>query len=124
MSYLIDTHVVLWWFDDPEKLSEQTRGIIRNKDSHIFVSSVSTWEISIKHSLGKLRISGDIWSLIEQNFSELPMTIAHTKKLLELKLHHTDPFDRILIAQAKADNLILLTRDPIFKKYNVPLIPA
>jgi PIN domain nuclease of toxin-antitoxin system len=124
MEYLLDTRVVLLWFDDPAKLSPKARDIIQDGNNRIYVSSAITWEIAIKHSLKKLQISADIWRLIAQNFSELPITIAHTRGTSELKFHHTDPFDRLLIAQAKLENLTLVTRDPYIGKYPVSTLHA
>ena len=125
MIYLLDTHVLLWWFDNPEKLSSEARAVIRNGRSLVFVSSVSAWEIVIKKSLGKLAVSDRIFSLIkEERFTELPVTIAHTQTLEKLPLHHSDPFDRLLIAQAISEKATLISRDMIFKKYSPSLIIA
>ncbi|MBI4600123.1 type II toxin-antitoxin system VapC family toxin [Candidatus Uhrbacteria bacterium] len=123
MTYLLDTHILLWWFDDPSQLAQKAQMIIRDPHTLIFVSSVSTWEIVIKKALGKLRVSDRIFSLIaEENFTELSITVAHTQMLEKLPAHHNDPFDRLLIAQALCEKATLISRDGVFKKYTAPLV--
>lgn len=125
MTYLLDTHTLLWWFDNPQRLSSDARTLIGTAASAVFVSSVSTWEIVIKKSLGKLRVPDQIFSLIlEEHFIELPVTIAHTKELEKLPAYHADPFDRLLIAQAKHEKMTLVSRDELFAQYGIPLIRA
>lgn len=125
MIYLVDTHVLLWWFDNPAKLSHDARSTIQSSQNAIYVSSVSAWEIIIKKQLGKLTVPDRIFSLIAQeNFIELPITIQHTRALEALPLHHSDPFDRLLIAQARAEKATIITRDSAFKKYGAPLVLA
>ena len=107
MTYILDTHILLWWFTDPSKLSPKAQMIIEDRNKLVFVSSVSTWEIIIKKSLGKLEVPSKIFSLIEkESFQELPVTISHTKELEKLPRHHNDPFDRLLIAQAIKEKAI------------------
>ena len=123
MSYLLDTHTLLWWFSDPSQISKKSRNIIANSDKIIYVSSVTTWEIVIKKSLAKLKVPNTIFDLIfTENFQELTVTIEHTKKLAELPKLHNDPFDRLLIAQAIVENSIILTRDKMIPKYDVKVI--
>lgn len=122
---LLDTHVLLLWFDNPHRLSSEARTLIGTAANAIFVSSVSTWEIIIKKSLGKLRIPDHIFTLItEEHFIELPVTIAHTRALEKLPAHHADPFDRLLIGQAKHEHMTMITRDAVFAQYGIPLIRA
>jgi PIN domain nuclease of toxin-antitoxin system len=124
MTYLLDTHVLLWWFDNPKLLSREARDVISDAQTLVHVSSVSAWEIVIKKSLGKLKVSDRIFFLIEENFTELPVTIAHAQELAALPPHHADPFDRLLIAQARYEEATLITRDKQFEKYGIPLINA
>ena len=125
MRYLLDTHVLIWWFSNPDLLHQNTRKIISDIKNIVYVSSVSTWEIVIKVSLGKLKMPNKIFSLIkEENFFELPVLIAHTMELANLHSHHADPFDRLLIAQAKSENLTLITKDKDVKKYDISCLEA
>ena len=123
MAYLLDTHILLWWFDASPKLSKEVEAVIRSGVDRILVSSVSTWEIAIKRALGKLRVPDEIFGLVPRDgFLELPITIKHTRALLQLPAHHQDPFDRLLIAQAQSEELVLITSDHLFQKYNVPVL--
>lgn len=117
--------LTLWWFNDPKQLSSQAREIISDIENIVLVSSVSTWEIVIKKSLGKLQVPDVIFELIDkENFLELPITIAHTKILSKLPRHHEDPFDRLLIAQAILGKAALITRDKVIEKYPITVIRA
>jgi PIN domain nuclease of toxin-antitoxin system len=124
MKYLLDTHVILWWFDDPEKLSREAREVISLGDRDVYVSSVSVWEIVIKRSLGKLHVPEKIFDLIEEKFYELPVTSKHARSLDKIPHSHSDPFDRLLIAQAISENFMLITRDKNLNKYDIPIIRA
>lgn len=122
--YLLDTHVLLWWFDEPVRLSGKARGVIEDGANTVFVSSASAWEVIIKRSLGKLVAPDRMFDLVETYFTELPITIAHTRTLAELERLHDDPFDRILIAQALTDNLTLITHDKRIRQYDVRTLVA
>jgi len=125
MVYLLDTHTLLWWFSDPNTLSDKARSIIENPKNVIFISSVVTWEIVIKKSLDKLKIPNKFFELIKEGqFQELPIMIEHTQALASLPPHHNDPFDRLLVAQAKSENGTILTRDRTIMKYDVKTIKA
>ena len=125
MKILLDTHVLLWWLDDPSLLSTKAREAISNEENIVFVSAVSIWEITIKQSLGKLRIPQGIDSLLHKDFfTELPVSILHARMVGQLSNVHSDPFDRLLIAQSLLEKALLVTRDNVFKKYEVPLIKA
>lgn len=127
MKYLLDTHVFLWACVEPEKLSSDSMEIIKNPNNILFLSSASVWEISIKMKIGKLKILNenlDFKTFIEKSLEalelkELPILNKHVFSLYHLPDIHKDPFDRILIAQAKSENLILITNDTQIKKYNV-----
>ncbi len=125
MRLLLDTHAYLWWLNDDPKLSDQARQGMADLTAIVYVSAASIWEISIKTQLGKLAIDGDpvkeIWS---NGFVELPMTARHADHAGRLPRHHEDPFDRMLIAQAQLEHLVLVSRDAAFKEYTVSLLPA
>jgi PIN domain nuclease of toxin-antitoxin system len=120
MNFLMDTHATLWWFDDPNILSGEARKIISNKNNSVYVSAVSVWEIVIKRSLGKLEIPDEIFNLIDSEFLEMAVLSIHARKVADLPDYHNDPFDRLLIAQV--ENSIILTRDKMFKRYEIPTI--
>ena len=125
MKYLLDTHILLQWLNNDRTLSHKISEIIANPDNIIFVSSVNTWEITIKKSLGKLEAPNDIEKAIEANdFQKLPITIEHSTYIANLPLYHKDPFDRLLIAQAIVEGLTLLTCDTYISKYFVHTIKA
>jgi len=122
---LIDTHALLWWFADDPLLRDTARAKISDPDNQTFVSALSLAEISIKQTLGKLRapfISDDL--IAEQGMVALPLTPRHGRRLLELPLHHRDPFDRLLIAQALEEGLTIVTADTQFAPYGVPVLDA
>lgn len=125
MNLLIDTHVLLWWLGDHSGLSGKARSVIADGSNIVFISTVVIWEISIKLSLGKLAIPDDFWEILDrQNFDHLDITSAHARETSLLEAWHRDPFDRMLVAQAKVESLTLVTRDVILKKYHIPLIMA
>lgn len=123
MRVLLDTHVLLWWLLDDAKLGPRVRSVIANGRNEIFVSAVTVAEIAIKRSLGKLPGSpGLLGSLVEEGFQELPLLSTHAVVLEELPLHHRDPFDRLLIAQAMTDSLTFASYDQRARAYDVELI--
>ncbi len=125
MSYLLDTHILLWWLSDHPKLPKIAKKLIKNQQNSFFVSSASAWEIAIKKALGKLEAPDELEkALFENNFLPLSITIPHALTAGKLPLHHLDLFDRMLVSQAKVENLTILTHDPIFKKYPVKIIFA
>ena len=125
MKLLLDTHVLLWWLDDPLRISEEARDQISNPDNEVLVSAASCWEIEIKRSLKKLTAPEEIDDVIGQcGFGELAISIVHSIKAGALPLHHRDPFDRMLIAQSICESAFMVTHDQMFELYGVPLIPA
>ncbi len=125
MNILLDTHVLLWWLDDNPVLSDKARMPISDGGNLIFVSAAVIWEIRIKQSLGKLDIPPNFRQVLEQQpFELLAITIEHAHAVGALPAIHRDPFDRMLIAQAISEGFTILTRDPLFKEYKVPLIQA
>jgi PIN domain nuclease of toxin-antitoxin system len=123
MNLLLDTHVLLWWLDDNPSLGQSARQAIANPEHLVFVSAVSIWEIVIKKSIGKLLVPDEFPQVLEeQPFHHLDMTVEHAFKVGELPLHHSDPFDRLLIAQSLVDGLTLVTGDSSIRKYDVPIL--
>lgn len=122
MRLLLDTHALLWWLAD-EGLNEQARDAIADPDNLVMVSATSAWEISIKKALGKLSAPDDLEQQIDESgFAPLPISIAHGIAAGRLPRHHDDPFDRMLIAQAYAEGLTIVTHDKRFADYNVALL--
>ena len=125
MNYLLDTHTLLWWLNNDPKLSTSAKTVIANSENIIFVSAVSAWEISIKKTIGKLSAPDNLEEAIAVNcFEPLLINIEHGLKAGSLPSYHNDPFDRMLIAQAMIENLIIITRDAQFTQYGVNIISA
>ncbi len=123
MNLLLDTHIILWWLNDDEKLSEKYREVIGQQANLCHISAVSIWEICIKSALGKLTIPSDYLNELKgQGFLELPVSWTHCEKLLTLPSIHSDPFDRLLICQALCENFNMITVDENIKRYDVPLL--
>jgi PIN domain nuclease of toxin-antitoxin system len=120
--FLLDTHVLIWWLEDADTLGPRCREIIANPRNEIYVSAASTWEISIKASLGKIQAPEDLDGVVEdEGFSKLPISLFHGQAAGRLPVIHRDPFDRMLIAQAQVEGLILLTADENVAKYQIRL---
>jgi PIN domain nuclease of toxin-antitoxin system len=122
---LLDTHVLLWALGEPGKLRKSTRLKIESPRNTILVSAVSIWEIETKRAIGKLRIRGDVDSHVEAaRMQELPLRISHCKRLSTLPNIHRDPFDRMLVAQALVEELVLVTADEDIARYPIRTLPA
>jgi PIN domain nuclease of toxin-antitoxin system len=120
VTYLLDTHVLLWWLNNDPRLSAVHLDAISEGTIEIVVSSITLAELSIKASLGKLDITTDLNTVIESDgFSFLPFTERHAATLRTLPFHHRDPFDRMLVSQAQTDGLVFLTADERCKKYDI-----
>lgn len=124
---LLDTHTFLWWVNDAPELSGAARDAIGNIDNDCFLSMASCWEMSIKSSLGKLKLAKSLEKfVIEQlsanSFSLLNIELRHAAKIGKMPFHHRDPFDRLLIAQALTEKMTLVSVDQEFKTYGVKLI--
>lgn len=125
MNLLLDTHTLIWVFGSNPTLFEAARSAIAEGNNEIFVSAVTAWEIAIKRGLKKLEVKGDYKRGLElYRFTSLSITTEHALAVEALPLLHTDPFDRLLIAQAKLENLTLVTRDERFAAYGVRIIKA
>ncbi|MBI5482158.1 MAG: type II toxin-antitoxin system VapC family toxin [Deltaproteobacteria bacterium] len=125
MKLLLDTHVLLWALGRPQRIRAETRRRIEQPDHLVFVSVVSAWELEIKRALGKLRAPPDLAAqLTRLRFTELPVRLRHVDALRDLPPLHRDPFDRMLVAQAVADGLTLVTADDRLRAYDVTTMGA
>ena len=125
MKYLLDTHVLIWWFVNDPTLSNEARQIIANGTNLIYVSSASAWEIVIKKALGKLKAPNNFeHELLRHKFASLPISISHALMVENLPNYHQDPFDRILVSQATVEKMSLITRDEKVKRYDITVVAA
>jgi PIN domain nuclease of toxin-antitoxin system len=121
---LLDTHTLLWWLDGDARLSPQAQAAILDPAASVLVSAASAWEITTKHRLGKLPRAADVardvrGCLLGQGFEEVPITVADAERAGRLSGPHRDPFDRMLIAQALARDLRLVSNETLFDGYGV-----
>ncbi|MDQ2880690.1 MAG: type II toxin-antitoxin system VapC family toxin [Actinomycetota bacterium] len=124
MRLLLDTNVLIWWLAESPRLSKETRDAI-TAEPEVIVSAVSAFEIAVKSAIGKLRVPGDLEvQTVEQAMTELPVTVRHGLAVGQLPMHHRDPFDRLLIAQAQCEGLTIITADRAFAAYDVPIMAA
>jgi len=122
---LLDSHALLWWLEDSPSLAAEAHAAIAESANDVAVSAVSVWELEIKRATGKLRAPAQLVHRIEaEDFEPLPITLEHGVAAGKLPLHHRDPFDRMLIAQAQLEGLTIVTRDPRFDPYSVGTMPA
>jgi PIN domain nuclease of toxin-antitoxin system len=122
---LLDTHVLLWTLLDRSRLSAGTLASIRDPENAVLVSAASPWEIEVKRAKGELEVPTDLRAAIhEASFTALPITIEHGIAAGRLPLHHRDPFDRMLVAQAQLEGLTIVTRDAALARYQVAILPA
>ncbi len=122
---LLDTHTLLWWLADDPQLGQDTRALVADGANEVYVSAASAWEISIKKALGKLKTPDGLDSVVlDEGFGQLEISFFHGEKAGELPPLHRDPFDRMLIAQAQAEGLDIVTNDTMLGKYGVKTINA
>ena len=124
MRALLDTHVLLWWLLDDPALSPPADAAISDSSNEVVVSAATTWEIAIKYKQGRLPTAGPFMADFEgaiaaEGFTPLSISIAHGERAGMLPLHHRDPFDRVLIAQALAEGLTLVSNERLFDRYGV-----
>ena len=129
MKLLLDTHALLWWLWNSTRLGKEARSLIRSDDTLIWVSAASIWEMNIKAPLGRLDrlkpFEKELRVEMERSgFRPLPVTFDHASAVSKLPLHHRDPFDRMLIAQARCEDLTLLTADPAIMAYDLRTVDA
>ena len=119
-AYLVDAHTLLWAADQSDLLSETARSILNQPDNLSFVSSATLWELAIKCNVGKLVLPDDFFETVQAaGYQILPILPSHLEAYRRLPLHHRDPFDRILVAQALIEDLIVLSADSAFNDYQV-----
>ena len=125
MRYLIDTHIFIWIFSEPEKIKPRIRAILDASDSQIFLSPIIFYEIELKKMLGKLTFTPDLREIIAERYFEIVnINFEHTLATHDLPLLHRDPFDRILIAQSIVEGIPLITPDKQIHQYDFNFIPA
>jgi PIN domain nuclease of toxin-antitoxin system len=127
VKVLLDTHTFLWFVLDDPDLSQAAKRVIEDSSNRILISPASYWEIAIKISVGKYRLNStyeDFWrnGMLDNKFDVLHIELRHTARLLDLPLHHKDPFDRLVIAQSLAEDIPVVGRDPRFDSYGVERI--
>ena len=127
MRLLVDTHVLLWAIDSPEKLSAAARGALLAEDNAVSVSTASLWEIAIKLSLGRIALAPDWFAMIETGRVRigarwLSVEASHCREVAVLPWHHRDPFDRLLVAQAMYEDMTLVSRDRVLADYPAPVL--
>jgi PIN domain nuclease of toxin-antitoxin system len=116
---LLDTHFLLWWLADDPALGNRGRELISSPENFVFYSAASIWEIRIKQGIGMLNLPDDFADVLDgQAFEPLAITVGHAHALQGLPLIHRDPFDRLLVAQARVERLTILTRDQIISQYD------
>ena len=123
MKILLDTHVLVWWMEDAERLSTQAARTIGNPENNVLISAVVGWELAIKVMTGKMKprsiLDGLDRVLEQESFSEVPITLDVAVRAGSLPLHHRDPFDRLLVAQAQSLNVPVLSADAILDRYDI-----
>jgi len=136
MNILLDTHVVIWWYEDPQFLRKEARQFIEDRTNSLYLSSAVLWEISIKRSLKKIKLPDALIAKAADDLIEMPIMHQHIQELAKLPTYHNDPFDRIMVtyhndpfdrimvAQAKSNDFHLMTRDTQILRYDVKIIEA
>ena len=121
MKLLADTHAYLWWLSGDRRLSLRARDAMSDPGSVVFVSAASIWEVAIKSTLGRIDLDGVdlVGEITNSGFEELSISGRHAHEAGALPPHHQDPFDRMLVAQAKVEGLTCVTPDPMFASYEV-----
>jgi PIN domain nuclease of toxin-antitoxin system len=127
MKLLLDTHTFLWWDSDPNRIPAATLSLMQESNNELLVSLVSFWEIQIKTQLGKLTLKTTLSSIILEQQKEngiliLPITLPHILELDNLPQYHKDPFDRLLIAQSRQENAMIISKDSTFNQYDCQIL--
>lgn len=125
MRLLLDTNALFWTLVEPKRLSTHATGEIEDESNEVFVSVVSAWEIGVKRAKGKLEMPSALGPMLEETrFKVLSVTLPHALAVESLPHRHHDPFDRILVAQAQLENLVLVTSDREMRRYPIAVLPA
>lgn len=125
MRLLLDSHTLLWWMEEPSKLSLTARQVISDPANLVFASAASVWELGLKASKGKLRLPSGFHQMLRVNGIEpLAFTVEHAAESITLPPIHGDPFDRALVAQCRLETLTLATRDGMLGGYGIAILPV
>ena len=129
MRILIDTHIWLWWINTPHRLSTEHVALLSDPSHTIYLSAASVWEVVIKHARGRLHLPSPPLEFVPSRMTRdritgLTIEFAHVLQVAHLPLHHQDPFDRVIIAQAQVEGMPILTADRQFARYDVEVIQA
>ncbi|MBN2107660.1 MAG: type II toxin-antitoxin system VapC family toxin [Deltaproteobacteria bacterium] len=127
MKLLLDTHVFIWWDSEPAKLSKKALALCNDPGNTLLLSVASAWEMQIKMQLGKMKLDFPLQDIISEQRRDnglhvIPVELEHVLALQSLPAHHKDPFDRLLIAQARSENAVLVSKDKAFSKYQIDLV--
>jgi PIN domain nuclease of toxin-antitoxin system len=124
LKLLLDTHVLIWW-SGGKQVGRTAADAIGSPDNEVLISVASIWEAEISAATGKLRLEADLLTEpAEHGFSSLDISARHAVAAAQLPMHHRDPFDRMLVAQAQLEGLTIVTRDPVFDRYDVSVLRA
>ena len=124
VRYLLDTHTLLWARAAPERLSRDALTILESPESALHVSIATLWECAIKSSIGKLEVPDDFYRIVADDYEILAIESSHLEAFGRLPMYHRDPFDRMLVVQARLGGLTLLSRDPDIARYDIPILTA
>lgn len=126
MRLLLDTHVLIWWLEGNDRLGTSARTLIADSGNQIIISLATPWEIAIKHRLGKLPHSGAqvMKAALAQGIEQVSLAPAHLVALEAMPLHHRDPFDRLIVAQAAIERAVIITNDSAIADYGIRCLPA
>lgn len=125
MRLLLDTNALFWSLLEPQRLASRAAAAIEDEANDVFVSVVSAWELGVKRAKGKLEMPNSLDEMLAQvNFEALPVTLQHALAVETLPPHHHDPFDRIIVAQAQLENLVLVSSDREMRHYAIAVLPA
>lgn len=124
-AHLLDTHALLWWLSSPKRLSAPARRVLERKSNRVFVSAAAVWEMAIKRTLGRLDYPSNLGEVLrDEAIDVLDVGLPHALAVADLPLLHSDPFDRMQVAQARVEGLVLVTRDPQITAYDVEVLTA
>lgn len=122
---LLDTHAFIWWLSDVPQLTQLAHDGIADPRNEVLVSAITGWEIAFKCAEGRITAPENLGTMVtERGFTHLPLTFQHAEQAGRLPMHHRDPFDRFLVAQAQTEGLVLVTRDERISLYDVPTLAA
>lgn len=125
VMFLLDAHAFLWALSNVPELNESARTSIADPHNEVFVSAITGWEIAVKRAKDRIGAPDSLGTVIEdRGFTHLPLTFQHAEQAGNLPMHHRDPFDRFLVAQARIEGLVLVTRDAHIRLYDVPTLAA